>query len=234
MANKNSNKIIKLQTKAGSLSRRKLGELLVETGLLSTEKLVDALSVQKKTGKRLGQALIDMKVITEEEMAFALAMQLKIPYVDLHDYAIQTEALESIPRAVSNKFACIPIELKNSILHVAMADPLDLNIMKDLQFITGYSISPAISTPSQIHDALQKHYHPEQTLGQVADDLHDEEVMEFLPDEGIEEEEDRIEEFKDSPFVKMVDLIIKNAIKKGASDFSFAVEGDLSEEEMND
>ena len=209
------------QPKKDAITRRKLGELLVETGLLAQDKLVEALETQKQTGKRLGETLIDMGLISEEEMAFALAMQLKIPYVDLRQYEVQANIIEAIPEEVSRKFVCIPISLKNNILDVAMADPLDLNMMKDLQFITGYNIQPAISTTTHIYETLQKHYHPEKTIGEVADEFGSEEIMEFLPDKGVkeeEEEDERIEDVRDSPFVKMVDLIIRNAIKRGASD----------------
>jgi type II secretory ATPase GspE/PulE/Tfp pilus assembly ATPase PilB-like protein len=100
-----------------------------------------------------------------------------------------------------------------------MSDPLDLNTIKDLQFITGYNIQPAISTSTQIAQSLQRHHHPEKTMGEVANDLDDEEVMEFLPEQEVEEEEQGPSEvLQDSPFVKMVDLIIRNAIKRGASD----------------
>ncbi len=219
MANDKENKTPKLLMRKDVASRRKLGELLVETGLLPVEKLTEALKVQRDTGKRLGEILVDMHFISEEEMAFALAMQLKIPFIDLRDYAIQDKVLGSIPAEVSRKFICIPLEIKNNILNVAMSDPLDLNMIKDLQFITGYSVQPAISTSSQILDALHRFYNPERTIREVATDFDTEEGMEFLPEEEIEEEEEeRIEEFKDSPFVKMVDLIIKNAIKRGASD----------------
>lgn len=219
MTNDKENKTPKLLMKKDVASRRKLGELLVETGLLPVEKLTEALKVQRDTGKRLGEILVDMNFISEEEMAFALAMQLKIPFIDLRDYVIQEKVLESIPAEVSRKFVCIPLEIKNNILNIAMSDPLDLNMIKDLQFITGYSVQPAISTSSQILDALQRFYNPERTIQEVSTDFETEEAMEFLPEEEIqEEEEERFEEFKDSPFVKMVDLIIKNAIKRGASD----------------
>ena len=154
-------------------------------------------------------------------MAFALAMQLKIPFIDLSSYELQEGVVQCIPEEVSRKFLCIPITLKDNILDVAMADPLDLNMIKDLQFVTGFNIQPAISTPAQILDALQKHYHPERTIGEVADELGEEELMEFLPEERIDEEEAESESLdvgQNSPFVKMVDLIIKSAIKKGASD----------------
>ena len=201
-------------------TRRKLGELLVETGLLAQDKLVEALEAQKESGKRLGEMLIDMELISEEEMAFALAMQLKIPYVDLSQHEVRGDIIGAIPEEVSRKFLCVPISLKNNILDVAMADPLDLNMMKDLQFITGYNIQPAISTTTHILQVLQKHYHPEKTIGEISDEFGGEELMEFLPEEDVNEAEevDNIQDMKDSPFVKMVDLIIRNAIKKGASD----------------
>jgi type IV pilus assembly protein PilB len=202
------------------VSKRKLGELLIESGLLTIDKLKDALENQKSTGKRLGEALIDMKIISEEEMAFSLAMQLKIPFIDLIDYSIKNDVMDCIPEEVCQKFMCIPLSMKNNILDVAMADPLDLHIMKDLQFITGYNIQPAISTQSQIMDKLQRYYHPERTIKDVADEfVEDGSLMEFLPEEEkkIEEEAD-FESFKDSPFIKMVDLIIRNAIKSGSSD----------------
>jgi len=202
------------------VSKRKLGELLIESGLLTIDKLKDALEAQKSTGKRLGEALIDMKIISEEEMAFSLAMQLKIPFIDLTDYSIKDDILDCIPEEVCQKFKCIPLSMKNSILDVAMADPLDLHIMKDLQFITGYNIQPAISTRSQIMDKLQRHYHPERSIKDVADEfVGDAGFMEFLPDEEKNiEEESNFEAFKDSPFIKMVDLIIRNAIQSGSSD----------------
>ena len=203
----------KIQHRKNAIPRRKLGELLVETGLLRKEKLIEALKVQKETGKRLGQVLIDMKLVSEEEIAFSLAMQLKIPFVDLSDHEIQEHLIQSIPEEVSRKFACIPIALKSNILDVAMSDPLDLNMIKDLQFITGYSIQPAISTASQIMESLQKHYHPERTIDQVAQEFNGEDIMEFLPEREMEEEDDEpFDVGQDSPFIKMVDLIIRNAI----------------------
>jgi type IV pilus assembly protein PilB len=118
--------------------RRRLGDLLVETGLMTRDKLKEALQVQQGTVKRLGQVLVGMGFVTEEEIAFALAMQLKIPFIDLADYLIKTEVIESIPEEVCQKYICIPIDWKDNVLHVSMADPLDLNIIKDLQFITGF------------------------------------------------------------------------------------------------
>ncbi len=198
------------------VSKRRLGEILIESGLLSPDQISSALEVQKRTGKRLGEVLVEMKVISEEEIAFALAMQLKIPFIDLRDYTIEENVIECLPEEVCMKFGCVPVTMRDNILDVAMADPLNLNTIKDLQFITGYNIQPAISTRTQIVEKLRKHYYPEKTIEEVADELGDV-GLEFVPEEK-EIEEDNFESFKDSPFIKMVDLIIRNAIKRGASD----------------
>ena len=95
------------------VGRRRLGELLVETGLLPGDKLADVLEAQKGTGKRLGQILMEMGFLSEEEIAFALAMQLKMPFIDLRDYEIQSEVVEYIPEEICRKFSCIAIEKRN-------------------------------------------------------------------------------------------------------------------------
>jgi len=200
------------------VDRRRLGELLVETGLLSREHLLEALEAQKKSGRRLGQVLVGMDLISEEEIAFALAMQLRIPFIDLRDYEITADVMESIPEEVCRKFVCVPIEQKDGVLNISMSDPLNLNMLKEIQFITGFNIQPAISTGSQILDRLQSYYHPERSLGEVTEQLAGEEFLEFSAEEEEFEPEEEIDKLQDSPFVKMVDLIIKNAIKSGASD----------------
>ena len=200
------------------VDRRRLGELLVETGLLTRDRLKEALDAQKGTGRRLGQVLVEREMISEDEMAFALAMQLKVPFIDLSDYEITGGVIEAIPEEVCRKFICIPIEKQGNLLHVSMADPLDLNMMKEIRFITGFNIQPAISTATQILDRLQKHYHPEKSITDVTDELAREELLEFYPEEEEVEAETELDNLQDSPFVKMVDLIIRNAIQKGASD----------------
>jgi type IV pilus assembly protein PilB len=218
MAEKKAQRLQNKAERKNLVDRRRLGELLVETGLLTREKLKDTLEAQKGTGKRLGQILIEKDLISEEEIAFALAMQLKIPFMDLTDYPIKTEVIEVIPEHVCRRFRCIPIDKTDNVLHVSMADPLDLNMMKELQFVTGLSIQPTISTTTQILERVQKYYHPETAIANVSEELAKEDFLEFYPEEEEIEEEEIIDNLQDSPFVKMVDLVIKNAIKRGASD----------------
>jgi type IV pilus assembly protein PilB len=199
-------------------ARQLLGELLVETGLLSPDKLAETLEAQKCKGKRLGEVLIQKGLLTEEEIAFAIAMQLKLPYIDLRDYPLETEIGNCIPEEVCRRFNCVAIGRANNILQVSMADPSDLNVIKELQFITGLGIQPAVSTRTQIADQIQRNHHPERSLAEVADEFGSEDILEFYPDDKGVIEEEEVNPLQDSPFVKMVDLIIRNAIKKKASD----------------
>jgi len=209
----------KLDPKKDSLSKRKLGELLIETGALSAEQLAEALETQQKTGEKLGNTLVQKRFISEVEMAVALAMQLRISYIDLDEHLIGKAILEVVPEKIATRHNCVPIALKDKVLNVAMADPLDLNVINDLQFVTGYRIQPSVSTASQIKDALLRYYGPEKSLREVTSEFESAPGLEFSPGEATEDEEHvEAEDLASSPFVKIVDLVIKNAIKKGASD----------------
>ena len=200
------------------LEKRKLGELLVETGALSQDDLPRALAVQKGTGKRLGLVLNEMHLISEYEIAFALAMQLKIPFIDLEDHPIDAGVIESIPMEICRKLLCVPIDKKDDGLYVTMADPFDLNIIKEITFITGLNIYPAISTATQILDRIEKLYHLEKTFSNVEQELVKAELLEFFPETEEISPEEEFDKLEHSPLVKVVDLIIKNAIRSGASD----------------
>jgi len=223
MTNQKLRNISNTKERRNFVDRRRLGELLVESGLLPRNKLHEALAAQKAgKGKRLGQVLVEQRLISEEEMAFVLAMQLKIPFVDLRDQHIESDVIESIPEEVCRKFLCVPIGREKNVLHVSMADPLDLNMMKELRFITGFNVQPAISTVTQILDRLDAHYKRDNPVGEMPDEISSEltsdEFLEFYAEEEEIVEEEEVTKLQDSPFVKMVDLIIKNAIQKGASD----------------
>jgi len=198
--------------------RQRLGDLLVETGLVERSVVDEALHLQRGSGKRLGEILVEKGALSEDEFAFALATQLRIPYMDLEDESVPSEIIETIPEEVCRKFICLPIERENDFLRVTMSDPLDLNMMKEIRFITGLNIQPAVSTATQILDRIYHHYHPEDNIDHFTQELAKEEFLEFSPEEDDIASEEEIDKYQDSPFVKMVDLIIKNAIKSRASD----------------
>jgi len=199
-------------------SKKKLGDLLLEAGLITVDQLNTGLELQQKTKKRLGQALIDLKFVTEEDIAVILALQLKIPVVDIHNTPVEPEAVELLPEKFAKKYTCLPIKVENRTLTLAMADPLDLNAIDDIRFITGYEVKPVVSTPSEIIEGIKKFYHIEDSIKDFAGDIMlDSAGIEVIEEEKEEEEEETIRE-EQAPFVKMVDLIIKDAIHKRASD----------------
>ena len=162
--------------------------------------------------------MIEMNLISEEEIAFALAMQLKIPFLTFRGSSIKREVIEFIPEELCRKFLCIPIDKNDNILHVSMADPLDLNMMKELQFVTGFTIKPAISTGTEILDQIQRYYPRGEFMNGLPNELLEEKSLEFSPGEEQVDDGQELDQLHGSSPVKMVDAIIRNAIKKGASD----------------
>lgn len=215
--------------KRRSSSKQRIGEVLLEMGLLTDEVLAEAIEARKNSGKRLGQTLVDMKHISEEEMAFALAIQLRIPYADLSTNPIDKSVLESIPESICRRHVCAAISIKNKTMDVAMADPLDLNAITDLQFLTGHAVRPSVSTSSQIIDLLDRHYAEEEAPIEAVEETTIGEILEFIPEGNVQEEEEPevdLAAVSDSPLVRMVDLVINNAVTSGTSDIHIEAHAD--------
>lgn len=206
-----------------SKKRRKLGDCLVEAGLIDEKTLAKALDIQKVQKKKIGQILIDMGVADDEEIAKALSKQLRIPFVSLKEMKISGEAISLVPAELAENYLLIPIKESEKGLIVAMANPLEFYALDDLRFVTQMNIAIAVSPESHILNALEKHY-PKQGL---------EKDFGTGPglDEGIEiiqskeKEEKDLEEIQDlldlterPPVVRFVNSILADAIKLRASD----------------
>src|SRR5512134_809754 len=112
--------------------KKRLGELLVETGLISAENLDKALAAQHSMGKRLGEVIVEMGLATEEEIAQALAVQLGVPLLDLTETPVEPQAIELIAEKVARRHLIVPIIVEQGQLHVAMADPLSFEALEDV------------------------------------------------------------------------------------------------------
>lgn len=136
----------------------RLGDFLLERGLISQKELKHALARQKEVLKPLGEILLEMKLIDEARLAHALADQLNIPYVDLFTTPLQPTAVDLIPEHLARKYKCIPIRVNNGFLEVAMADPMDLDALEELSKSARMEISPLISTRADILESIEVHY----------------------------------------------------------------------------
>ena len=135
--------------------RKKIGECLIQAGLITEEDLGTALTEHKRTGERLGVVLVRMNLATEKQIAKALAFQLGFPYINLAENPPDPTAVVLIPKDVALKRVCVAVRLEKNLLTVAMSDPLLFSLVQDLEFQTGYRIKQVVATRGDINDAIR-------------------------------------------------------------------------------
>jgi type IV pilus assembly protein PilB len=143
--------------------RKKIGECLIQAGLISEDDLQVALAEHKKTGERVGAVLVRLNLATEKQITKALAYQLGFPYVALGDEPPDSVAIVLIPKEVALKRVCVAVKLEKNLLTVAMSDPLLFSLVQDLEFQTGYRIKQVVATRSDILESIEAGY-PDKAL----------------------------------------------------------------------
>lgn len=201
--------------------KKRLGDALVDKGIITEEQLHEALKVQKIKKKRLGQVIIDLGFATEEDILEVLSKQLGVPKIKLSDFEIDSSILSMVPAKIAQKHLIIPLFKDDNRLTIAMADPLDVFVIDQLQYMTGCTIDIVIASQEEVRSAIDKYYGKASDVDYVVDEFGIEEE-DGLEEEGVIEE---IEE--DNPIVKFVDLVIKEAIKERASDIHIEPEENL-------
>jgi type IV pilus assembly protein PilB len=227
--------------------RKKIGECLVQAGLITEADLQTALAEHKRSGERLGAVLVRMNLATERQIAKALAYQLGFSYVNLAENAPDPAAVILIPKDVALKRTCIAITVEKNLLTVAMSDPLLFTLVQDLEFQTGYRIKQVVSTREEIVDAIHSSY-PDKALARLnqpgsgiavqvparpaaspGEGAHGGMLAPLAEQSGLAARrlEDDVFEQSDAlkgatpetaPIIDLVDLVIKSALKSRASD----------------
>jgi type IV pilus assembly protein PilB len=220
--------------------RKKIGECLIQAGLITEEDLSLALTEHKRTGERLGVVLVRMNLATEKQIAKALAFQLGFPYINLAENPPDPAAVVLIPKEVALKRVCIAVRLEKNLLTVAMSDPLLFSLVQDLEFQTGYRIKQVVATRGDINDAIETGY-PDKALMRTTSESRSELAVRERaeaarrPGPGVEVPNEtalarRVEEdvfepvaglkerSEAAPIIDLVDLVVKSAIKSKASD----------------
>ncbi len=198
----------------------RLGALLMNAHLISEDQLQQALAKQKKEGGRLGSNLVQMGFVQEERLISFLSQQYGIPSVDVTNFEIDPEVVKLIPSEVAQKYMIIPINRTGSTLTIAMVDPSNVFAIDDVKFMTGYNVEPVVASEGSIKSAIDRYYDSADMLQTVMQDIQDEINIDIIEDD-IEDNIDLGEikqAVEDAPVVKLVNLILSEAIKKGASD----------------
>jgi len=190
-------------------TRKRLGDLLVDSGLITSEQLENALAAQSPNEK-LGDTLLREGYITEQQLIEVLEFQLGVPHINIYQYPIEQETIQLVPKELAKRHEVMPIRTDDHQLFVAMADPMDYFAIEELRMATGFQIVPGIATKDALQRTIAKYYDFQESLDEAMDDLIPEESVE---DAGITDE--------DSPVVRLVNQIISNAVTQRASDIHF-------------
>lgn len=199
----------------------RLGDCLMQKGMITEEQLQQALTTQKEKGTKLGETIVDLGFISENEMIDILTEQLGIEYVDLRKMKIPEDIGKLLNESFLRKNCLIPIgydQLLPNVLRVAMADPMDIIAIDDISIITNLQIDPVLSTKSQINGAIDKVYGATQAM-QAAEQYRKEREKD-REKAGLAEEEGsgRNDEVDNSPIVQLVRSILEQAVRRRASD----------------
>jgi type IV pilus assembly protein PilB len=202
----------------------RIGDLLVREGIITREQLARALDEQKQNGTRVGYNLVKLGFIHENELTKMLARQYKMPAIDLARFEVDPKIAKMIPSDLATKNLVIPLKRDGRTLTIAMADPTNLGVLDDLKFITRYDIFPVIAGEFTLRNVIEKIYgsSDEQQLQSLMNEIEDENDVEVI-DEAEEEltAKELAAQIDDAPVVKLINAILTDAVRRGASDIHF-------------
>jgi type IV pilus assembly protein PilB len=199
------------------MSNNRLGELLVREKLISLQQLRQAQDEQSRSGQALGYTLQKLGFLSDSEITSFLSQQYRVPTINLEEYEIDADILKLVAREQCEKHKVLPVSRAGSSLVVAMADPTNLTAIDDLKYLTRYNVEPVIASEASILAAIERYYNVGPSYEEVMAGFDETEIEV----KGDDEELNLMElekQSEDAPVVKLVNMILLNAIKKGASD----------------
>ena len=200
---------------------QRLGDLLVKEKVITPDQLDQALKVQKESGTRLGSVLVKLGFLSDEDVTNFLSRQYGVPAINLTFFEIDNTVVKLIPYETAKRYQILPLSRVGSSLTIAMVDPTNVFAMDDIKFMTGFNIEPVVASESSILGGIEKAY----GQGDQQEDLEsvmaamgegaDVELQAEAEEMGLSELERAADE---APIVKLVNLVLTDAVKRGASD----------------
>lgn len=199
------------------MAKQRLGDILVSAGIINDHQLNEGLQHQQETGQKLGNALIDLDHIKGVELAAALSSQLNIPYVELSDYDFSNGLVSRVPENVARARGVLPIEETEEEVVIAVTDPLDIASMDEIKMMVGKPVEPVIAPGEKIRTMMDEIYGERDEISGMIDDMTEDDVDVFS-DTGADMQNDVEEIINETPVIKLVNMIMLEAIKNTASD----------------
>jgi len=204
----------------------RLGDLLLKAKLINQEQLNEAIKLQQSSGLKLGEALVKLNVVTEDDITETLSAQFGVPSINLTHFEIDPSVLKLVAADVARKYNILPVNKTGATLTIAMSDPTNVFALDDIKFMTGYNVEPVVASEQSLQLAIDRHYGATRALElkkvmeeMSAVDTQDTnlEVVEDQEEEAIDLER-LAEEGEEAPVIRLVNIILTDAIKRGASD----------------
>jgi type IV pilus assembly protein PilB len=193
------------------VQRKRIGDILLETGIITPQQLAEALAQQRRTRERLGRVLVDQGAASEKQIAQALAAQLDLPLVALSSARLDPSAVKLIPEILARKRRVVPLRLDGSHVVVAMADPLDVFALDDVGIAARRPVKAVVAVESEVMAAIERAYGmgaaAQAVLGETGEEPAAAEPTESPSEDGEE-----------APVVRLVNLVLSQALKDRASD----------------
>jgi type IV pilus assembly protein PilB len=200
---------------------QRLGDLLVKEKIITPEQLQQATKVQKEHNCRLGSALVKLNFLTDEDVTNFLSRQYGVPAINLSYFEIDAAVVKLIPYETAKRYQILPLSRVGASLTIAMVDPTNVFAMDDIKFMTGFNIEPVVASETAIIEGIEKAYgtSKEEDLEQVMQSMSledtDVELQADAEEMGLADLEKAADE---APIVKLVNLVLTDAVKRGASD----------------
>ena len=209
-----------------TLKKIRLGDLLVETKLITEEQLQNALKEQKEQGSRLGSTLIELGYIDEDTLLNTLARQLHVPFVELKNFKLKPEVIQVLPETLARRFKAIPLDKLGDGYLVAMADPTDLFAYDEIARQLKGSIRVAVVKERELVNAIDKIYRRTGDINSLANELAD--TISFDSSEEQQDDVKKAQEDEDAaPVIKLLESIFEDAVQVGASDIHIEPDKDV-------
>src|SRR3979409_1316939 len=201
----------------------RLGEILIKESLITSDQLRQALEHQQANGGGLGTCLMKLGFISDDEITGVLSRQYGIPSINLKYYEVDASVIKLIPQDTAVRYQIVPLSRVGSTLTIAMTDPTNVFAMDDIKFMTGFNVEPVVASETAIAEAISKFYGEVQSgeeLDKVMKDLSAEDAADV--ELASEEQETNLADLEraaeEAPIIKLVNLIMTDAVKRGASD----------------
>ncbi|HWP85322.1 MAG TPA: type IV-A pilus assembly ATPase PilB [Terriglobia bacterium] len=204
------------------MSGTRLGDLMVKENLITQAQLNQALELQKKTGGRLGSCLVKLGIVSDEDVTTFLSRQYGVPSINLTYFEVDPDVVRLVPEDTARRYEIVPLSRVGSSLTIAMVDPTNVFAMDDIKFMTGFNVEPVVASEGAIREAIDKFYSQAQgdALSKFMEEVAEgeEDVLELEAGE-TELSADELERAAgDAPVVKLVNIILREALRRGASD----------------